>query len=249
MKKAYFMLLLTGTLGYSQSFTTGTVNLGNSPITAKIDTDATKVTLTLTAPVGIWFGIGFGGTMMTTAKDMFIWSSAANRDYTSIDQEEPTVDTGGVGGQSWTVNDTPGATTRTIVATRPLASTGDYTFLNNNSNIPIIYAYGTTTTLGFHGKSRIGALPLSRTTTLGIEDFSLNAASISPVPSKGNFRIKSKTGINKIEIYSQTGALVKGINVDTSSNNEVFVDGLSSGVYLMKLQNENDSSWKKVIVE
>jgi hypothetical protein len=253
MKKAIFMMLLTGTLGYSQTNTTGTVNLGTS-MTAKIDTDATNVTLTLTGPSTAWFGIGFGGLGMLTANDMFIWSSATDRDYTSSStiKTTPSVDAGGATAQNWTiVSDTAPGAVRTVVATRPLASTGDYTFANNTSSIDIIYAFGTGTALGYHGDStmmRRGRSTLTRT-TLGVEDFSLNASTIFPVPSRnGIFTVQSKTGIDSIGIYTQTGAFVKTIQVNPSSNTEVTVEGLSQGVYLFKLENSTDKSWKKVVV-
>jgi hypothetical protein len=246
MKKAFFMILLTGTLGYSQN-STGTVSLSTG-MSVKIDTDPTTVTLTLTGPANsdVWFGIGFGGRTMATATDMFIYSSATERDYTSTGRTRPSIDTGGVNAQNWTiVSDTPG-TARTVVATRSLISSGDYTFLNNNSSIDVVFAYGSSLNLGIHASRN--STTLTRT-ALGVEDFSLNAATVGPNPAKGSFTINSKTGINKVDIYSQTGAFVKTINVNPSSNTEVSVNGLSQGIYLMKLENDNDKSWKKVIVE
>jgi hypothetical protein len=250
MKKTILLMLLTGTLGFGQN-STGTVNLGTS-MTAKIDTNTTEVTLTLTGPSTGWFGIGFGGLFMSTAEDMFIWSSSADRDYTSTGQARPSVDAGGANGQNWIIlsDDAPGAV-RTIVAKRPLVSSGDYTFLNDNSSIEVVYANGTALNLAYHGSAstgRRGASTLTRT-SLSLEDFSLNAASVYPVPSKGSFTVQSKTGINNLEIYTQTGAFVKTVNVSPSSNTEVNVQGLSKGTYLIQLKNDNDKSWKKVIIE
>jgi hypothetical protein len=255
MKKFTILLLLSSSFTFAQ-FTTGIVTLGTSGITAKIETNVTKVTLTLTGPSNAWFGIGFGGLNMRTATDMFIWNSTANRDYTNgsnTTSTAPIVDTGGAGNQNWTiVSDTAPSTIRTIVATRNLVSTGDYTFQNNTSSINIIFAAGTSTMLGFHDgvpNSRVGATTVTRT-TLGLEDFSLNATTIYPVPSRdGIFTIQSKTGIDSIGIYTQTGAFVKTINVSPSSNTEVVVEGLLQGVYLIELKNNSDRSWKKVVVE
>ena len=38
-------------------------------------------------------------------------------------------------------------------------------------------------------------------TTLGVEDFSLNATSIYPNPSNGSFSIETKTRLDKINVY------------------------------------------------
>ncbi len=246
MKKIIILSLLSTIVGFSQSNTTGTVALGTM-MTVKIDTDPTNVTLTLSGPSNGWFGIGFGGSTMETANDMFIWNSSATRDYTSTDQIRPSEDANG--SQSWTQvgTDNVEGTKRTVVYTRPLASTGDYSFLNNNSSIQVVYAIGGTTQFNARHTSR-SFTTLTRT-ALGVEDFSLNASTIYPVPSKGSFTIQSKTGINNIGIYTHTGAFVKTVNVSPSSNTTIGVDGLSQGVYMIELANDTDKSWKKVIIE
>ena len=56
--------------------------------------------------------------------------------------------------------------------------------------------------------------------------------------------------MNKVNIYSQTGALVKTIEVTDNSNEvEVKVNGLTSGIYFIELLNDSEKSWKKIIVE
>ena len=248
MKKTYTLfLLLISILGFSQ-FTTGSVSLtANRTIT--IDTNATMVTLTITGPNTTWLGIGFGGGSMSSVTDMFIWSASANRDYTpSGGLSSPSADP--AGSQSWTItSDTVSGTTRTVVATRSLVSAGDYTFLNNNSPIDIIYAQGgTSTNLGYHSSNPHSAATLQRT-ALGVEDFSLNASSIYPNPSNGTFNVSAKTALSEINIYSQVGALVKTIKVDKTDATEVSVAGLQTGVYLIELKNDSEKSWKKVVVE
>jgi hypothetical protein len=87
------------------------------------------------------------------------------------------------------------------------------------------------------------------TPVLGVEDFSLNATSIYPNPSSGEFYIKTKTNLSKVNLYTQTGALVKTINVtDESKEVEVNVSGIQSGVYLLELQNDSEKSWKKIVI-
>ena len=230
-------------------FTTGTIALAGSTRTIKIDTDATIVTMTLTGNSGHWLGIGFGGNSMASVVDMFIWNSTTNRDYIAPGGHvQPSPDA--IGSQSWTIiSDIVASTVRTVVATRPLVSTGDYTFLNDNSDIDIIFAEGSTTNLAYHGNNPHAPQTLTRT-ALGVEDFSLNASQVYPNPSKGSFTIKAKISLEKINIYTQTGAFVKTIKAESGNDStEVNVTGLQKGVYLMEIVNATEKSWKKIIVE
>ena len=248
MKKQLFTLLFIGIGMFSfAQFATATI-----PITAnrtvKIETNTTIVTLTMTGSSTAWLGIGFGGGSMSSVTDMFIWNASANRDYTpSGGQSSPSADP--AGSQSWTItSDTVSGTTRTVVATRPLVSAGDFTFLNDNSPISFIYAEGSSTSLSYHGSTPHSGGTASRI-ALGTEDFSLNASSIYPNPSNGTFNVTTKTALSEINIYSQVGALVKTIKVDKTDATEVSVAGLQTGVYLIELKNDGEKSWKKVVVE
>ena len=249
MKKKLLTLFALGFGIFSfGQFTTGTVSL-TANRTIKIDTDATTVTLTLTGSSTAWLGIGFGGTSMSSVSDMFIWNSTVNNDYTpSGGQSTPSADS--AGSQSWTItSDTVTGTVRTIEASRPLTSAGDYTFLNDNTAISTIYAEGSSTALAYHGQNPHSSKILQRT-ALGVEDFSLNASTVYPNPSNGSFMVQTKTNLDTIDIYSQSGQFVKTINVsDKSSKVEVQVKDLSTGIYLIELKNDSEKSWKKVIVE
>ena len=247
-------LLLTMALAFGVStiamaqFTTGVVNLGTSGRTIKIDTDASTVTMTLTGNSTHWLGIGFNGFSMFEVTDMFIWNATANRDYTpSGAHSAPSADAAAA--QSWTItSDTVSGTTRTVVATRALVSAGDYTFTNNATSINIIFAEGSTTSLAYHGSNPHDVQTLTRT-QLGVEDFSLKASSVFPNPTSGDFSVKTNTYLTQVNVYTQTGAFVKTINVeDDSENVELNISGLQTGVYLIELKNDTDKSWKKVIV-
>jgi hypothetical protein len=239
-------LLFATNFGFAQ-FTTGEVVL-NGTFTAKIDTDASGVTLTLKGSSTSWLGIGFGGTAMSSATDMFIWNSSTNRDYTSSGSYSvPSADT--ALNQSWAItSDNVVSGIRTVVATRALSSAGDYTFANNNTSIPIIFGRNSSSTTLVDGHDARGGRTLTRT-TLGLEDFSLNATSIYPNPASGAFYIKTKTNLSKVNLYNQTGALVRTIKVtDYSKEVELSVSNVQAGVYFLELQNDSEKSWKKVIV-
>lgn len=241
-KLQLFGLLLATNFGFAQ-FTTGEVTLEGT-FTAKIDTNVGGVTLTLKGPDTSYLAIGFGGSTMSTARDMFIWSANANRDYSSSGQGTPSADS--AVNQSWTVTDNVVSGVRTVIATRALVSTGDFTFVNNNTDIAIIWALGSGTNLVYH--SSRGAATLSRT-SLGLEDFSLNAASVYPNPASGEFFIKAKTNLSKVKLYTHLGALIKTIDVINDTRDiSVDITGIQAGVYLLELQNDSEKSWKKVIV-
>ena len=92
-------------------------------------------------------------------------------------------------------------------------------------------------------------VPLS--TTLGVDDFSLKTSSIYPNPSNGSFTIETNTGLDQINVYSAIGTLVETINLKDTTNTtvEVSLKNLQTGIYLVELKNENDKSWKKIIIE
>ena len=249
MKKNLLTILLTSLSAFTfGQFSTGVVNLTPSR-TIRIDTNATNVVMTLTAPSNVWFGVGFGGFSMAEVSDMFIWSASPNRDYMAPGGHfTPSADAANA--QSWTiVSDNVISNVRTVVATRALVSGGDYTFLNNNSSITIIYAQGSSTTLSNHGTNPHDILTLQRT-VLGTEKFSLNDAAVYPNPSKGLFSIESKTNIDKINVYSHTGVFVKTIDAFEKSNSvKLDLTNLQTGVYLIELNSGTEKSWKKIVIE
>jgi len=249
MKKKLLSLvcLCCTTFSFAQ-FTTGTVNLIGSTKTIKIDTNATTVTMTLTGDSSRWLGIGFNGLSMAQVTDMFIWNSTSNRDYIAPGGfMMPNPDA--AGSQSWTiVSDAESAGVRTIVATRALVSADDYTFLNDGSSLNVIFAEGFTTTLAYHGTNPHAGQILTRT-ALGVEDFSLKASQIVPNPSNGYFIISSKSSLTTIDVYSQTGAYIKSIKGNDTLENQIDLSDLSTGIYFLELKNDNDASWKKIILE
>src|SRR5690606_31966944 len=140
---------------------------------------------------------------------------------------------------------------RTIVATRPfVAEATDYTFNFANNSISLAGAHGATTStqIAYHQNNRfnLGSVNL---TTLGVEEFSLNASKVFPNPSKGDVSIQSNTSVNKVNTYTQTGAFVKsdeGENGDEDGDRNIA--GSQTGVYVLGFVNYTQKSWKKVIL-
>jgi hypothetical protein len=255
MKKTTLLLLtFFGLAGFAQSKSTGIMTLNNgNPITANftLNNDTSTVTLVLTGPADRWFGLGIGvadGFGMSAGNDVLVYTTAlSDRNFIGFAQA-PAVDAN----QSWTtVSNTVTGTIRTLTLTRSLTNSdpNDFQFpyaTTNSISIGGARPASATTTIGGHSSAGFAN---GTFTTLGVEDFSLNAAAIYPNPSTGNFRVKSKTTLDRINIYSQTGAFMKTVEGDLGANElEINVEELPKGVYLIELQNASDKSWKKIII-
>lgn len=258
MKKITLLaILVISSASFAQQKSTGNVALSNNT-TANLTLNNTtsKGTLTLTGPSDRWFALQFGsfaiGGGMASTQDLVY----AN-ETTLVDARHngigvpPTTDAT----QNWTViSNTVASGIRTIIAERNL-STGDandYAF--NYANTTIDFAWAKNGSAGYslnnHGGNRGYAIDVPLSGTLGVDDFSLKASSIYPNPSNGNFTIETKTGLDQINVYSLIGTLVETIEVkDKSTTVEVSLKNLQTGIYLVELKNENDKSWKKIIVE
>lgn len=257
MKKITLLsLLMLGTLGFAQSKSTGVVALTtNMTANLTLNNTTSKATLVLTGPSDRWFALQFGsfatGDGMSSGQDL-VYANAT----TLVDAKHngigvaPTADVT----NNWTVlSNTVAGGIRTITAERNLSTgdSNDYTFNYADTSIDFVWARFSQSSysLAYHGSTNRGYQLDKPLTTLGIEDFSLNASSVYPNPSNGAFTVSSKTALNEINVYSQTGALVKTIKVENSSEkSDVSISGLQSGVYLIELKNDSEKSWKKVIV-
>lgn len=83
--------------------------------------------------------------------------------------------------------------------------------------------------------------------TLSVNEFSINDILIYPNPIKNTIQVISKTKeISKIEVFNIIG---KKLKVITNNFNEIGVEELSSGLYLIKVFSENKSFTTKIIKE
>jgi Secretion system C-terminal sorting domain/DOMON domain len=253
MKKITILLFaLVCVKGFSQSKTTGVINLtSNMTANFTLNNTTSKVTLVLTGPSDRWFALGLGvesGFSMSSGDVVVYTTSLNDRNYVNF--AAPAADTS----QDWTtVSNDVASGIRTLTLERNLinSDTNDFQLPYASTNsISVAWARSSSasTSLANHGNTNRG-FATGSFTTLGTEDFSLNATSIFPNPSSGEFSIKTKTNLSKVNVYSQTGALVKTIEVTDESNEvELKVSELQSGVYFLELQNDSEKSWKKVIV-
>jgi hypothetical protein len=256
MKKITILLFafVFGVKGFSQSKATPIINL-TSNMTAQftLNSSTSKVTLVLTGPSDRWFALGLGVTsgFSMSDGDVLVYStSLTDRNYVGF--SAPATDAS----QDWTtlsnnVNIATGIRTLTLERALTNSDTNDFQLpYATTSSISVAWARSAsaTSSLSNHGSDNRGFATASFT-TLEVEDFSLKASSIFPNPTSGEFSVKTKTNLSSINVYSQTGALVRTILVDaTSENVEVKVGGLQAGVYFLELQNDSEKTWKKVII-
>jgi len=262
MKKTTLLLMtLISFAGFAQTKSTGEVNLStNVKATLELNNTTTTAKLTLVGPNDRWFALQFGsfanGQGMASGTDVVYWNNTTLVDAVQQGEGEvPEDDT-----NNWTfvsnTNNSPSAGLRTIVFTRPFVTgdgANDYVFNYADTTIDFAWARKSGATGGYvlnsHGTGNRGYAINAPLTVLGVEDFSLNASAVYPNPSKGNFTVKSKTTLDKINIYTQTGAFVKAVEVRAGATEvEVSAEGLSEGVYLIELQNASEQSWKKIII-
>lgn len=86
-------------------------------------------------------------------------------------------------------------------------------------------------------------------TTLGINEFVDNPYTIYPNPTIGHFTLNFETNISKLEIQilSQTGKLIKEINGENTSSQDINISELSAGFYMVKILGDNKISIEKII--
>ncbi|GEC77295.1 T9SS type A sorting domain-containing protein [Flavobacterium aquatile] len=258
MKLKTTLLLTLLSLGaFAQTKSTGNIALStNMAATLTLNNTTSTVTLTLSGPNDRWFALQFGSFTggMQAGTDVVYWNNTTLVDARHIGiGSAPSVDAI----NNWTLvsntNNSPASGQRTVVFTRPFntGDANDYTFNYADANIDLAWARADTPTFAvtvYHGGANRGVL-LNTATTLGVDKFSLNNAQIYPNPSNGDFNIKSETIITKVNVYSQTGAFVKTVEVENNADNAAInIKGLSTGVYLIELVNDTEKSWKKIIV-
>jgi hypothetical protein len=79
--------------------------------------------------------------------------------------------------------------------------------------------------------------------TLGIEKFNDNSFSIYPNPASNIINIKGVTLGSKLSIYNVLGKLV----LSKTTSNEIDLERLNRGVYIIKIRSQNNEVVRKFI--
>jgi len=250
MKKLLLIssLVLATTVG--AQFSSGTVNLGSTGMTVKLDTTPTLATLTLTGPDNSYLGIGFGSVGMATGSDGFIYNSTANRDYTFGGFTFPTADAS----QDWTVtSNTTAGGIRTVVATRSLSGgAGDTAIPNAAGPFSIFYAKGNNVlNISNHGPGTAnrGLSTLNMTSFLGTKDALAENKKIAlyPNPAKETVNFKNADKIKSVDIYESSGRKVRSV---TLTGDNINVSDLKSGSYYFEITLKDGTlTFEKLIKE
>lgn len=248
MKKVLLTLSLALASAVGAQFSSGTVSLGSTGMTVKLDTSSTLATLTLTGADTSYLGIGFGNAGMASGADGFIYNSTANRDYSfSGIGVPPTADTS----QDWTqTSNTTAAGIRTVIATRSLSGgSGDTAIANSAGSVNIFFARGNSTTISQHSGTNRGYTTLNMTATLGTNDLALESKKVVlyPNPAKETVNFKNADKIKSIDIYEATGRKVKSVKINGEN---ISVADLKSGSYYFEITLKDGTlSFEKLIKE
>jgi hypothetical protein len=251
MKKITFILtLLISSYGFAQNVSTGVVNLGGSDFTVNFQVNGTtnKVTMTMVGPSTVWLAVALntsaGDTMGAGGEDVILYDSTGLKDRNLTGgQNAPNVDAS----QDWTQSsNTVTSGVRTIVATRDLNTndSNDYVFTTtNNTALPLLWAKGSSLTLGYHG-ARGGT-----TSTLGTETIAVMPEfDVYPNPADLELNVEFPASIQKatVAVYSVLGTLVFQAEMD-QWNSKINTSEWSSGIFIMNINTPDFSQTKRII--
>ena len=251
MKKITFILtLLISSYGFAQNVSTGVVNLGASDFTVNFQVNGTtnKVTMTMVGPSNVWLAVALntsvGNSMGSGGEDVILYDSTGLKDRNLTGgQNAPNVDAS----QDWTESsNTVTSGVRTIVATRDLNTndSNDYVFTTtNNTALPLLWAKGTSTTLGYHG-ARGGV-----TSTLGTEAIAVMPEfDVYPNPADLELNVEFPASIQKatVAVYTVLGSLVFQAEMD-QWNSKINTSEWSAGVFIMNISTPDFSQSNRII--
>jgi hypothetical protein len=250
MKKTLLTLgLLIANFAWAQ-FSSGTVTLGTTGMTVKLETSPTLATLTLTGSSTSYLAIGAGDDGMAIGADGFIYNSSSNLDYTFNGIGVPPI---ADVIQDWTIaSNTVTGSTRTLIATRSLAgSVGDFPIVNTSGQLDIFYAKGGSLNITQHSGSNRGYATLtmsaSSLSTSEIAAAEKNKVSLYPNPAKNTVNFRNVDKIHSLDIYDATGRKVKSVKPDGEN---ISVEDLKSGTYYFEIKlKDGNLSYEKLIKE
>ena len=255
MKKiTFFILVLFTTNGFSQTWSTGPVEVTTGyTIQFDVNTGTNMVTLTMIGPDNQWLGVGpgisAGGGMGNEFDDAIVYNSSGLQDRNMLSGTgQPNLDTSTGGTDDWSVlsNDTAGGV-RTLVATRSrdTGDSNDFVFPTTGGALPFLWAKGSSLSFGYHGGTKGGVVA---NLTLGVSAFVFNEFKISPNPVSTDFEIELPDTVENanVGIYDVLGKQLYSGEI-SKLNSNINVSDFSNGIYLVKVSNGSSSQTKRII--
>jgi hypothetical protein len=245
----FSFLCLFSTLSFGQTYTSGLQSITGT-LDAQIDINTTTdiVTLTLIGSTSGWLSLGFNSFGHDDGDVvMFNGTNLVDRTFTS-GEDEPITDSQGT--HNWTVtSNTTDGSVRTVVATRARVSsdTGDYDFSATPTNLFVVGAYENNFNIGNeHSNKGTSTLTFS---LLGVDDHNKIQFSMSPNPATSNLKIVLPSHLNNssVEIFDVVGRQIYNGNLINTHFSLLDVSSWNSGVYLVRVLNDNSSNTKRFI--
>lgn len=152
MKKILFFLMgfVISSTVFSQTYIGNTVvnSANNMEVSVVVDPVLSTIEITMTGPINVFRGYGFGGSAMSTTYAIITDGNGNVEERKLGNHNSGTVLTSSLTSTSHSVT---GSIATTIV-TRPLTGMNSdyYTFLSGASTVPIIWAFGQSATLSQH---------------------------------------------------------------------------------------------------
>ena len=204
-KSLLVILLLFSQWSFSQTYTTGVVNLSSTAglgMSVQLDI-TTNVTMTLSGPSGRWFALGFDASSMAGGTDVVGVHAVGllpNFDANLTGYAAPATDPQ----QDWTItSDQVAAGVRTIIATRALntGDANDHVFTAAPGTLSLIWARGNTASFSYayHGSGNRGLV--NATFSLVVVPPAPTGAAIQTLCNNSNLSQLTVNGTN-VQWYS-----------------------------------------------
>jgi hypothetical protein len=246
MKKiSFFLLILLSQAAFAQTKSTPLISF-NAEMTAKFSLDQTtsKVTVVLTGPLDTWSSVGIGTATSLTSGDVYVYNGSV------VDNINPTANPA----NEWNiVSNTITSEQRTVTMERNLTNSdlNDFQLAFDTTNsIEVVWSRSGDASAPAPNANR-GSRTANFTSTLGIENSSFyDEVVIYPNPASNEVFVKTKSNLSKINIYNQTGSLLKAVKVsDNSNETNIKVNDLPKALYIFEIENDSEKTWKKVILK
>ncbi len=238
-----FFIFISTSL-FSQSKSTAIIAF-NADMAAKftLNKSSSKLTLVLTAPADKWTSLGLGTSSSTTNGDVYVYTTSVIENTTVSSNSNP----------DWsTVSNTVLSGIRTVTLERALTTSdlNDLQMAFDTTNAIDVVWSRSGSAIATAPNSNRGSTTAVFSANLGVEDVSFyDEVMIYPNPTSNELYIKTKKDLSKINIYSQTGVLVKTISSNGNANElKIDVSNLAKSTYIFELQSDSEKTWKKVIV-